>query len=335
MYLSVYIKIYFKFAILSAMFLAACAASSSAVANVFISNSTSSQKGIQEYSDDGRYLRTFGTSNYVGLAMGLGGTVYGTSWGGLDAYDSLTGALLFSDREFPTPYSVTTDPYGNPFVSSINLGYVGAFDGTSGEQRQSFTPVHSISAPTSLHFGPDGNLYVLSNTDSGEQFLIGIDALTGALISKLFFPIEASSQFTNSVIQDFGWSRDGDLLLAGRLQNNGVNTYGVAEMVGTSNKTKVSSFIDDGLRFGGSTGGASRISILDDGSIFLLGSNVLSEYSSEGTFQRDVIRGGLLDGPSAFVVSRTAMLSEPESYIVLLTGLCLIGVAAKRRTYPV
>jgi DNA-binding beta-propeller fold protein YncE len=207
--------------------------------NLYVANGDSS---ILRYNaSTGAFIGTFvtagsgGLNNPYGLAFGPDGNLYVSSRGtdnAIRCYNGTTGA--FMSAFVPTgadglagPAGITFGADGNLYVVSNGTSSVMRFEGplasfpgspfpASGQTGADFVPAGSggLINPADLIFGPDGNLYVSSQ--STDSAVLKFDGTTGNFISTYVTPGEGGLATPRGLTFD----QDGRLYVA----DIGINT---------------------------------------------------------------------------------------------------------------
>jgi DNA-binding beta-propeller fold protein YncE len=146
---------------------------------------------------------------HLGLHFGdTNGRFLVGSWsGGVDEYDSATGAYIKTYNPGGNwQWAGLYAPNGNVLITSTMTNEVLEYDPVSGAFLQQFC---TVNFPSDMRIGPNGNLYVCS---FGGGYVEEHDINTGALLSTLPLPVQAQPN-------DIAWLPNGDILVTSMRTN--------------------------------------------------------------------------------------------------------------------
>jgi DNA-binding beta-propeller fold protein YncE len=213
--------------------------------NLYVANGDSS---ILRYNaSTGALIGTFvaagsgGLNGPYGLAFGPDGNLYVSSRGtdnAIRCYNGTTGAFISAfvpsgSAGLAGPAGITFGADGNLYVVSNGTSSVLRFEGplgpspgsplpASGQTGADFVPTGSggLAGPADLIFGPDGNLYVSSQ--STDRAVLKFDGSTGNYVSTFVTPGEGGLGTPRGLAFD----QDGRLYVAD-IDNNTIHRYDV------------------------------------------------------------------------------------------------------------
>jgi hypothetical protein len=123
-----------------------------------------------------------------GLAFGPDGNFYVGNGGTVLRYNGSTGNFMDTfvgpgPGVRNGPFEVLFMPGGDLLVTYQNSANILRFNGTTGAYVGVFTSGRTLSFPRALAYGPDGNLYVNSETGANTSEIDRFDGATGAFLN--------------------------------------------------------------------------------------------------------------------------------------------------------